>query len=97
MFAYFQFSTFIFQAIANLPVQEWGVEEVYFWWRTALPEAAQKHIALVEECELTGVDLLGVDDKSLERFGMMKSLVPQVLKNIEQLRTTSNYTEVCSN
>jgi len=78
-------------AIATLPVQEWGVEEVYFWWRTALPRAAQRHIELVKQCELTGIDLLAVDEQMLEQFGMMKILVHQVLKNIDQLRTTSYY------
>ena len=67
-------------------MSEWGVEEVYFWWRTHLPRAAQSHIELVKECQVTGIDLLTVDEDMLAQFGMMKMCIHQVLKNIQVLR-----------
>merc|ERR1711920_242090 len=45
-------------------VLEWTVEDVYLWWRVALPRGAQRYIELVKECQLTGVDLLGVDENA---------------------------------
>jgi len=76
-------------AISELPVNEWGVEEVYFWWKTHLPNAAQSHIELVRECNLIGVDLLAVDEAMLEQFGMKKMIIHKVLKNIDVLREHS--------
>jgi|ERR1712117_451961 len=67
-------------------VLEWTVEDVYLWWRVALPRGAQRYIELVKECQLTGVDLLGVDEEMLSQFGMMKVLIHQVLKQIQQLK-----------
>lgn len=67
-------------------VLEWTVEDVYLWWRVALPRGAQRYIELVKECQLTGVDLLGVDEEMLSQFGMMKVLIHQVLKQIGYLK-----------
>merc|ERR1712156_889817 len=44
------------------------------------------YIELVKECQLTGVDLLGVDEEMLSQFGMMKVLIHQVLKQIGYLK-----------
>merc|ERR1719210_3215869 len=44
-------------------VLEWTVEDVYLWWRVALPRGAQRYIELVKECQLTGVDLLALMKK----------------------------------
>jgi len=70
-------------------VLEWTVEDVYLWWRVALPRGAQRYIELVKECQLTGVDLLGVDEEMLSQFGMMKVLIHQVLKQIANLKKIS--------
>jgi hypothetical protein len=67
-------------------VLDWTVEDVYLWWRVALPRGAQRYIELVKECQLTGVDLLGVDEEMLSQFGMMKVLIHQVLKQIGHLK-----------
>merc|ERR1719499_2857877 len=67
-------------------VTDWSVEDVYLWWRVALPRGAQRYIELVKECQLTGVDLLGVDEEMLSQFGMMKVLIHQVLKQIGYLK-----------
>merc|ERR1719168_417940 len=67
-------------------ILEWTVEDVYLWWRVALPRGAQRHIEVVKECQLTGADLLGVDEEMLSQFGMMKVLIHQVLKQIQQLK-----------
>lgn len=73
------------EAPAN-SVLDWTVEDVYLWWRVALPRGAQRYIELVKECQLTGVDLLGVDEEMLSQFGMMKVLIHQVLKQIGHLK-----------
>eukprot|EP00492_Amphilonche_elongata_P002226 TRINITY_DN249_c0_g1_i2.p1 TRINITY_DN249_c0_g1~~TRINITY_DN249_c0_g1_i2.p1 ORF type:complete len:247 (+),score=25.81 TRINITY_DN249_c0_g1_i2:82-822(+) len=70
----------------NQSVLDWTVEDVYLWWRVALPRGAQRYIELVKECQLTGVDLLGVDEEMLSQFGMMKVLIHQVLKQIGHLK-----------
>jgi len=78
-----------FQSAQETPAQsvlEWTVEDVYLWWRVALPRGAQRYIELVKECQLTGVDLLGVDEEMLSQFGMMKVLIHQVLKQIGYLK-----------
>jgi len=78
-----------YQAQSEQPAQsvlEWTVEDVYLWWRVALPRGAQRYIELVKECQLTGVDLLGVDEEMLSQFGMMKVLIHQVLKQIGYLK-----------
>jgi len=67
-------------------VLNWNVEDVYLWWRVALPRGAQRYIELVRECQLTGVDLIGVDAEMLSQFGMMKILIHQVLQQIEHLK-----------
>merc|ERR1719447_2388643 len=67
-------------------VLDWSVEDVYLWWGVALPRGAQRYIELVKECQLTGVDLLGVDEEMLSQFGMMKVLIHQVLKQIGHLK-----------
>jgi len=67
-------------------VLKWNVEDVYLWWRVALPRGAQRYIELVRECQLTGVDLIGVDAEMLSQFGMMKILIHQVLQQIEHLK-----------
>merc|ERR1719494_378541 len=58
-------------------VLNWNVEDVYLWWRVALPRGAQRYIELVRECQLTGVDLIGVD---------AEILIHQVLQQIEHLK-----------
>jgi amino acid transporter len=67
-------------------VTDWSVEDVYLWWRVALPRGAQRYIELVKECQLTGKDLLGVDEEMLAQFGMVKVLIHQVLKQIGHLK-----------
>lgn len=67
-------------------VLEWTVEDVYLWWRVALPRGAQRYIEIVKECQLNGVDLLGVDEEMLAQFGMMKVLIRQVLKQVDHLK-----------
>jgi len=67
-------------------VLEWTVEDVYLWWRVALPRGAQRYIEIVKECQLNGWDLLGVDEEMLAQFGMMKVLIRQVLKQVDHLK-----------
>jgi len=76
-------------AIAELPVTEWGVQEVYFWWRTSLPKAAQSYIQLVKDCQVAGVDLLAVEEEMLAQYGMKKMCIHQVLKSIDGLKQNS--------
>jgi len=70
----------------GLPVTEWTVDEVFHWWRVTLPPRAQRHIELVKECQLTGHDLLSVDEEMLEQYGMKKVVSYQVLKQIDLLK-----------
>merc|ERR550532_2319263 len=67
-------------------VTDWSVEDVYLWWRVALPRGAQRYIEIVNECQLNGWDLLGVDEEMLAQFGMMKVLIRQVLKQVDHLK-----------
>jgi hypothetical protein len=68
------------------PVTQWGVDEVLDWWRKSLPRAAQNFIPVVEECCLTGADLIELDAHMLEQLKIKKLLVRKILKQIEPLR-----------
>jgi len=64
----------------------WGVNEVIGWWKHNLPKGAQDFIPVVEECHLTGKDLIELDKEMLEQLGIKKLLVMKILKLIEPLR-----------
>lgn len=70
----------------NEGVMGWGVNEVIPWWRENLPKGAQDFIPVVEECHLTGKDLIELDKEMLEQLGIKKLLVMKILKQIEPLR-----------
>jgi len=67
-------------------VLNWGVDEVIDWWRRTLPRGAQQFIPVVEECCLTGGDLVELDGQMLEQLKIRKLLVRKILKQIEPLR-----------
>merc|ERR1719499_2386359 len=68
----------------------WGVNEVISWWKNSLPKGAQDFIPVVEECHLTGKDLIELDKEMLEQLGIKKLLVMKILKQIEPLRLEAN-------
>jgi len=68
----------------------WGVPEVIDWWKRALPKGAQQFVPMVEECHLTGKDLIELDKEMLEQLGIKKLLVMKILKQIEPLRLEAN-------
>merc|ERR1719499_1938837 len=68
----------------------WGVNEVIVWWKGNLPRGAQDFIPVVEECHLTGKDLIELDAEMLEQLGIKKLLVMKILKQIEPLRLEAN-------
>jgi uncharacterized coiled-coil protein SlyX len=68
----------------------WGVNEVISWWKHNLPKGAQDFIPVVEECHLTGKDLIELDKEMLEQLGIKKLLVMKILKQIEPLRREAN-------
>merc|ERR1719499_1234271 len=68
----------------------WGVAEVVEWWKSSLPKGAQEFIPVVEECHLTGKDLIELDREMLEQLGIKKLLVMKILKQIEPLRLEAN-------
>merc|ERR1719333_236552 len=68
----------------------WGVNEVISWWKHNLPKGAQDFIPVVEECHLTGKDLIELDKEMLEQLGIKKLLVMKILKQIEPLRLEAN-------
>jgi len=71
-------------------VTEWTVADVEHWWRVHLPRGAQPFIDIVSECQLTGPDLLQVDEEMLEQYGLMKVLIRKVLASIEELQAKAN-------
>jgi len=68
----------------------WGVNEVIGWWKENLPKGAQDFVPVVEECHLTGKDLIELDKEMLEQLGIKKLLVMKILKQIEPLRIDAN-------
>lgn len=68
----------------------WTVDEVVDWWKKTLPKGAQEFIPVVEECHLTGKDLIELDKEMLEQLGIKKLLVMKILKQIEPLRLEAN-------
>jgi len=68
----------------------WGVNEVIAWWKDNLPKGAQDFVPVVEECHLTGKDLIELDKEMLEQLGIKKLLVMKILKQIEPLRLEAN-------
>jgi len=72
-------------------VLTWNVDEVIDWWKNNLPKGAQQFIPVVEECHLTGKDLIELDKEMLEQLGIKKLLVMKILKQIEPLRAEANY------
>merc|ERR1712156_933095 len=68
----------------------WGVAEVIDWWKNTLPKGAQQFVPMVEECHLTGKDLIELDKEMLEQLGIKKLLVMKILKQIEPLRLEAN-------
>jgi len=68
----------------------WGVNEVIAWWKENLPKGAQDFVPVVEECHLTGKDLIELDKEMLEQLGIKKLLVMKILKQIEPLRLEAN-------
>merc|ERR1712039_440682 len=68
----------------------WGVNEVIGWWKENLPKGAQDFVPVVEECHLTGKDLIELDKEMLEQLGIKKLLVMKILKQIEPLRLEAN-------
>jgi len=68
----------------------WGVTEVIDWWKRTLPKGAQQFVPMVEECHLTGKDLIELDKEMLEQLGIKKLLVMKILKQIEPLRLEAN-------
>merc|ERR1712187_805303 len=47
-------------------------------------------VPMVEECHLTGKDLIELDKEMLEQLGIKKFLVMKILKQIEPLRLEAN-------
>lgn len=68
----------------------WGVSEVIDWWKQTLPKGAQQFVPMVEECHLTGKDLIELDKEMLEQLGIKKLLVMKILKQVEPLRLQAN-------
>jgi hypothetical protein len=68
----------------------WGVAEVSDWWKKYLPKGAQKFVPMVEECHLTGKDLIELDKEMLGQLGIQKILVMKILKEIDLLRAEAN-------
>lgn len=71
-------------------VLNWTVADVITWWRNNLPKGAQEFVPVVEECHLTGKDLVELDSEMLEQIGIKKLLVMKILKSIEPLRASVN-------
>jgi len=67
-------------------VLDWTITEVVRWWRQELPPKAQQFVPAIEECNLTGKDLLELDSEMLEQLGIRKLLVMKILKAIEPLK-----------
>jgi len=66
-------------------VFSWTLEDVVYWWSTNLPKGAQQYINMVQQCKLTGKDLVELDAEMLEQLGIKKLLVMKILKAIEPL------------
>jgi len=66
-------------------VYQWSIEDVHHWWCNNLPSGAQQHAKMVEECQITGKDLVELDSEMLEQLGIKKLLVMKILKAIEPL------------
>eukprot|EP00494_Astrolonche_serrata_P026955 UN27218 len=67
-------------------ITEWTVEDVKYWWRVILPDIAQRYIQIVEDCQITGLDLLEFDEKMFSEFDMPKILISKILSKIDELR-----------
>jgi len=74
----------------NDSVLNWTVSDVITWWQNNLPKGAQEFVPVVEECHLTGKDLVELDHEMLEQIGIKKLLVMKILKAIEPLRASVN-------